>query len=95
MLFRSHNRILLGENSLKVEEGLHLDHHDAVDLVPYVQVAKAGFLQVFATFDKLQLGFHDCYFLHIFAIVVGVLDMHMSFQFFDYYNHGSSTEKKA
>jgi hypothetical protein len=86
---------LLGESSLEVEEDLHLDHYVAVDLVLCVWVAKANFHQAIATFNELQLGFHDCYFLHIFAIVVGVLDMQMSFQLFDYYNHGPSTEKKA
>jgi hypothetical protein len=86
---------LLGGRSLEVEEGLHLDHHVAVDLVLCEWVAKADFHQVFATFDKLLLGFHNCYFLHIFATVIGVLDKQMSFQLFDYYNHGPSTEKKA
>jgi len=86
---------LLGESSLEVEEGLHLGHHVAEDLVVYVWVAKADFHQVFATFDELQLDFGDCYFLHIFAIEVDVLDMQVSFQSFDYYNHGPSTEKKA
>jgi hypothetical protein len=86
---------LLGESSLEVEEVLYLDHHVTVDLVLCVWVAKADFHQVFATFDELQLGFHVCYFSHISAIVVGVLDMQVSFQLFDYYNHGPGTEKQA
>jgi hypothetical protein len=86
---------LLHESSLEVEGGLHLDHHVAVHLVLCVWVAMADFHRVFATSDELQLGFGDCYFLHIFAIVVDVLDMQVSFQLFDYYNHGPSTEKKA
>jgi hypothetical protein len=56
---------------------------------------KADFHQAFAAFGELQLGFGDCYFLHVFAIVVGVLDMQVSFQLFDYYNRGPSIEKKA
>ena len=85
----------MDKSSLEVVEGLHLDHHVAVDLVICVRVAKADFHQVFATLNELQLGFHDYYFLNIFAIVVGVLDMQMSFQLFDYNNHRPSTEKKA
>jgi hypothetical protein len=60
-----------------------------------VWVAKADFLQVFATFDELQLGFPVCYFFHIFTIVIDVLDMQVSFQLFDCCNHGPSIEKKA
>ena len=72
-----------------------MDHHVTVDLLLYVWGTKADFHQAFAAFDKLQLGFGDCYFLHVFSIVVGVLDMQVSFHLFDYYNHGPSTEKKA
>ena len=74
-----------------------MDRHAAVDLAVYMWVSnlKADFHQVFATSGELQLGFHVCYFLHIFAIVIGVLDMQVSFQLFDYYNHELSTEKKA
>ena len=56
-----------------------MDHHVAVELALCIWVAKADLLQVFATFNEHQLGFADCYFLPIFAIVVGVLDMQVSF----------------
>ncbi len=65
---------------------LHLDHHVVVDLALCVGVAKDNFHQVFVTFDGLQLGFGDCYSLHVSAIVVDVFDMQVFFQLFDYYS---------
>ena len=73
---------------------LHLDHHVVGDLVLCDLAPKDKSPLGVATFGGLQLGCDVYCSLHVYATLLGAVDMQMSFLVFCHYNHKPSIENQ-